>query len=244
MTSKDADVEAGTGEQPSEEVPSPEDLEAEPPAPPEIEPLDEDYDDLVGPEPAPKKPRKKRRYGGIIVVSIVLIFLLVWTVMAPENMPVVGSGYLSSDQYANLGNFSGSVKTWATNTTYGVSISGPDTAAANSTVEITVLVTKVAETRMNTFVQGTSIDLDNVSIYIDDGSDTGILVASMSDHEDVGFGIAATVPLTFSEEGSYSLYVHVEFTMFGDMMIGFLPLKGVNIDDMNFDEDFVVTPAV
>ena len=220
---------------PEPEVVEPtEEVNAPPPPPDESEKPDdediwkEDYDELVEPE-KPIKPRRHIRWGGVVVVAIILI-IIVWTVMSPEILPVEGDTYISSPSYANLGDFTGYRDIWAGNTSWGLSISGPTNGSVNEQMQFMVLLTKVSERPGNWFLRGTSIDLRNVSIFLKDGTYLG----SMSNQTDHGFGISATVPVTFTGPGSFDLYVHAKFLVYEVMRIGFIPLEMENIDEADF----------
>lgn len=227
---------------PAEELPPPPPPEPEAkPAAPAKAPEEiwmEDYDELIGPEEKPKpRKRKKRHLGAIITVVIVIIFLLAWTIMSPEVMTRTGRTYVDSPTYARWGNFTGSVDTWAGDVTWGLSIGGRQLTTDNRSLEVRVLLTKISENTSNWFFRGASATLKNVSVFLDDGA----FVASMSNWTDVGFGIMATVPVTFDASGNYTLYVYAKFTMFGSMRIGFLPLKAVEIQAAYFNAPVEVT---
>lgn len=221
-----------SSEQPSSDVveeppPPPPAEKAEPEKPaekPSEEEWKEDYDEMITPE-KPAKPKKKRHWGGIIVVVIVIIALVIWTVLSPNIMPEKGDTYTSSPTYANLGNYTGYRDIWAGNMTWGISISGPTTGNVGSELTLTVLVTKVYERPGNWFFRGTSIDLQNVSVFKTDGT----FLASMSNKSDLGYGVSATVHLNFADNGSYQLQVYVKFMVYEMMRIGFMPLETVQV---------------
>src|SRR5512136_2067506 len=228
-------VKTLSSEQPSNDV-----VEEPPPPPPPPEPetkapdasaqkpseeaWKEDYDEMITPE-KPTKPQKKRHWGGIIVVAIVLILLLVWTILSPDVMPQESDKYTTSPTYANLGNYTGYRHIWAGNMTWGISIRGPTSVVAGTPMVITVLVTKIYEQPGNWFFRGTSVDLKNVSVFKLDGT----YLASMSNSTDLGFGVSATVNLNITQSGNCSLYVYVKFTVYEMMRIGFMPLETVQV---------------
>ena len=209
---------------------------AEPPPPPPEEsekPAEdvwkEDYDELVEPE-KPIKSKKKNHWGGIIVVIAIILIIVVWTIMSPKILPAQGETYIQSPAYASLGDFTGYRDIWAGNTSWGLSISGPASGTVNQPMQFMVLLTKISEKPGNWFLRGTSMDLRNVSIYLMDGTFLG----EMTNQTDLGFGISATVPVTFTSPGSFELYVHAKFLVLEVMRIGFIPLEMVNIPIADF----------
>ena len=197
----------------------------------------EDYDELIGPEEEPKpRKRKKRHWGAIIATVAVVIFILVWTLLSPEVMTRTGPTYVNSATYASWGNFTGSVDTWAGDVTWGLSIGGRQLTDDNRSLEMKVLLTKISENTSNWFFRGVSVTLENMSVFQEDGT----FVASMSNRTDVGFGIMATVPVTFTTSGNYTLFVYAKFTMYESMRIGFLPLKAVEIQAAYLNDPVVV----
>jgi len=209
---------------------------AEPPPPPPEEsekPAEdvwkEDYDELVEPE-KPLKSRKPAHWGGIIVVVAIILIIVVWTIMSPKILPAQADTYISHPTYASLGDFTGYRDIWAGNTTWGLSISGPANGIVNEQMQFMVLLTKVYEKPGNWFLRGTAIELRNVSIFLEDGTYLG----SMTNHTEHGFGVSATVPVTFTSAGSFDLYVHAKFLVYEVMRIGFIPLEMVNIPVADF----------
>ncbi len=210
--------------------------EIPPPPPDEQEPApetvwEEDYDELVEPEKPTIKPKKKGHWGGIIVAIVVIIILVVWTIMSPKILPAQGETYIRSPAYASLGDFTGYRDIWAGNTSWGVSISGPANGTVNQPMQFMVLLTKISEKPGNWFLRGTSMDLRNVSVHLMDGTFLG----AMTNQTDLGFGISATVPVTFTSPGSFELYIHAKFLVLEVMRIGFIPLEMVNIPEADFD---------
>ncbi len=227
----------------SSEKPGLDKVEEEPPPPPpepEPEPVDEsvsegdieeqvwddDYDEHIdGEEPVVQKPKRKRHYGAMIAIVVVVVFLLVWTVASPKVMPQSGDTYLNDPHDASLGSFSGDVDTWAGNTTWGLSIGGPTNASVGEVFSINVLVTKVYEHPSSWWFEGTGISFRNVSLALNDSSAVG----TVAGRADLGYGRLTTFALSFSESGDYELYVYVKFTVYADMKIGFIPTKVVQM---------------
>ena len=233
----------------SSETPGPElPKEEEPPPPPppeEPEPMPkapdiledenawaEPYDEHIdAEEPPPVKPRKrKRRYGGTIVLVGIIIFLIVWTLLSPKVLPQSGDTYVNSTRYANLGGFADSVDSWAGDFTWGLSVSGSNTTTVGAQLNISILVSKVHEDPSNFWIRGAGIQLRNASVFNADGS----ILGEMSDKTDFGFGPLMTVPIAFPAPGDYELYAYVKFIMFADMRIGFLPLTAVEMQSALF----------
>jgi hypothetical protein len=191
----------------------------------------EDYEEHIDAEElAQPRPRKKRHYGGLIVLVCVVVFLIVWTVLSPKVLSQSGDTYLRSDSYANLSGFSGNVKTWSGNATWALSVSGNENMTAGSADHVSVLITKVSENVSNGWFVGTGLTLSNVSLYSDDGT----FIVKMSNKTNLGVGPLATIPVSFSEAGNYTLYVYVKFTVYADMRIGYLPMKAVEMESERF----------
>lgn len=234
----------GIVEPEEEPPPPPPEPEPEPAVKAEPEPIededdwDEDYEEHIdGEEPPPQRPRKKRRYGGIIVLAIIIFILVFWTVMSPKIMPEVGTTYTTSPRYANLGNYTGYRDIWAGNMTWGVAISGQNSTTVGTTINISVLVTKIYEKPGNWFFRGTSISLKNVSFF----DENGTCVGAMANWSDEGIGMIATVPVKFYQTGSYYLYAFIRFMVFMDMRIGYLPLETVQIAEAYLNVPIVVS---
>lgn len=232
------DVKPEVTEEPPPPPPEPEPEQPAPaPEKPEAEAWKEDYDELIGPEEQPKpRKRKKKHWGAIIVTIAIIVFLLLWTLFSPKVMTKEGVTYVNSPTYASWGNFTGTVDTWAGDITFGLSISGSYLTANHSSMQVDALLTKVYENSSSWFFRGCSVSLTNTSVFLEDGT----WLASMSNHSNLGFGIMARVPVTFSANGEYTLYVHSEFTVYESMRIGFLPLKAVVIEKAYFDSPVVV----
>ena len=221
---------------PPEPEPSPQVPEKAPEKAPE-EIWMEDYDDLIGPDEEPKpRKRKNKHWGATIATIVVIIILVVWTLLSPKIMTQVGPTYVNSPTYASWGNNTGYREIWAGNTTWALSIRGSPLTEDNRSMEVQVLLTKVHEKPGNWFFRGTSAKLQNVTVYLDDGT----YLASMSNWSDVGFGLMATVPIAFASSGTYSLYVFAQFTVYEVMRIGFFPLEAVQFEKVYVDEPVVV----
>jgi hypothetical protein len=211
-----------------------------PPPPPEEEELApkperdewaEDYEEHIdAQESPPRKPKKRRKWGGVIVLTVIVIFLIIWTLLSPKVIPQSGDTYLRSDEYASLSGYSGNVDTYAGNATWAVSVGGEDSTSVGVQLNLTVLVTKVFEKTSSFWFRGTGIELQNASVYDEDGT----FLAKMSDEENTGFGPLATVPVSFDETGDHELYAYVKFLVYADMRIGFLPVKAVEIESEHF----------
>jgi len=116
-------------------------------------------------------------------------------------------------------------------------LSGHSLAADNRSVQIDVLVTKAREMPSNWFLVGTAMELRNVSVYTSNGT----WLASMSNQTDLGFGVLASVSVSFASAGEYDLYVTVKFLVYEDMRIGFLPLRMVNVQAVYLEPTINVT---
>lgn len=219
----------GRAEAPAPKEPAPEKAEAS-------EAFIEDYEEYIEPE-KPQRPRKKLPVVPIIVTVAIVLVLVSWTLLSPEIMPEVGGTYIESPTYAGWGNYTGYRDIWAGNTTWGVAISGHATAAGNRQIEVNVLITKVFERPGNWFFRGTAISLRNVSVFADDGTFLG----SMSNSTNLGFGVLATVPVSFAANGTYDLYVTAKFLVYEVMRLGFVPLEMVNVQQVYLDVPVVVT---
>lgn len=200
-------------------------------------PWDEDYEeDIDAEEPPPPKPKKKRHYGAVVITVVVLVVLILWTVFSPAVLPETGGTYVTSDKYANLGNYIGTRDIWAGNMTWGVGMSGPTSTTVGTTINISVVVCKVREKTSSWFFEGTSVRFRNVSFY----TEQGICVGTMSNWSNTRIGPVATVPVTLDQPGNYSLYLFMRFMVTMDMRIGFLPLETVQIPQAYLDEQIIV----
>jgi hypothetical protein len=226
---------------PAEEEPPPPPTPEEPPEPeqkPSEDVWKENYEEFVEVEEAPPPKRKKfRHWGAVITTLVIIIILVVWTLASPSVMDPVGDTYIGSDTYASWGNYTGSRDIWAGSVTWGLSISGHNTSAGNRSIELNVLLTKVHEKPGNWFFGGLGIELRNVSVFADDGTFLG----SMTAKRDLGFGISATVPVTFPSTGVYELYVTAKFLEYEVMRIGYIPLEMVKVPPVYLDFPVAVT---
>jgi hypothetical protein len=230
-----------SAEQAEPEPPPPEAEEPGPEEPMLEEVMFEEYEEELAPEEPVRKKRRRRGYGKFVALAIILIILLAWTVLSPDVMPQVGTIYTDSEFYASLGSFVGSRDIWAGNMTWGVAIRGPDHAEVGEEIDIYVLVTKVYEDPGNPFFKGTWFTLENVSIFLDDGTEQGAYLASMANYSSLDYGMDARVPLVFDSPGVYDLLVYAKITVYMNMWIGFLPLESVNIRNVFLDEAIVVS---
>jgi len=223
----------------SEEPPPPSDEKtpeaAPPPAAPDGEPLEpgEEWIEEYEPEKEETKPRKRmpHRLGIIVAVAIVLI-LVIWTLLSPQVLPESGETYLDSGTYANLGSYDGALDIWwlfnlvhVANTTWGVSVSGDQNVSAGQPATFHVLVTKVDEVMKNPWFVGTSVNLKKVELYTEDGVQVGSMVSESSEP----FGPIAELEATFDSPGTYECHVYVEMTIYGKMIVGYLPVKVLRI---------------
>jgi hypothetical protein len=193
-----------------------------------------DYEELIPPEERPPKPRRRRRSRarGLAVLSVVLVFLLLWTLLSPHVLGPVGMKYVYSPRYADWGNYTGTRDTRFGTTTWGVSVTDFPDVQGNASMYIGVLVTKVSESTANWFLRGTGgIDLREVSAY--DENET--FLGAMTNHTDLGFGVLAYLPIMFPGPGSYWVYVKVSFLVNEVMRIGFFPLEVVNFPQVWLD---------
>jgi len=217
----------GTAPGMADEEPAATEVEDAVPAPDEQPSAEEEYEELIEPE-KPSKPRKKRKHiGAIVTVVVVLVILVAWTFLSPKILPQEGRTYVKSSTYANLANFTGDLKSWAATTTWGISVSGPNSVSANQTFSLLILVTKVTEQPRNFWFRGTAITITNMTI-LDSG---GRILASLGNTSDLGFGKAGTLRLQLANPGNYSLKATVQFLVYVDMRIGFLPVQKINLEE-------------
>jgi hypothetical protein len=227
-----ADVEAAPEPQPVEE--------------PVIEPAEgtlpeEEYEELIEPE-KPRKPRKKTKHlGAIITVIVILVILVLWTVLGPRLLPVEGTTYVNSSTYANLGSFNETLKSWAATTNWGISVSTPDaivsadnaTVAANQTITILVLVSKVSEKPGNFWFRGTAVSITNMTLI---DSDSGVIVSTMTNKSHLGYGEIATLKFSL-KPGNYNLSLTGQFLVYVGMRIGFLPVEKINLEPFELEKE-------
>lgn len=191
------------------------------------------------------KPKKKKRpWASIVAVSFIIVFMVVWTVLAPPVLAQAGTTYVASNtSYANLGNYTGERDIFwlggsihVGRTVWGVSVSGPTDVTAGEATSFYVLITKVEEESSGFWFRGTSVDLDVSALYDDDGNELGQMVNKTK----LEFGPLARISATFDSPGEYECHVHVVFRVYESMRIGFLPLEDVDIS-AEFSEFITVT---
>jgi hypothetical protein len=144
---------------------------------------------------------------------------------------------MNSARYASLTGASVDVDTYAGNATWAVSIAlvgGSDHAVPGEHINVTVLLTKVAERPSNFWFIGFGVQMKNVSILDGNGS----YLAKMTNSSDFGFGPIATISLTVPQDqphlSHWDLVAYVRFLMLADMRIGFLPVLDVEITPVTF----------
>ena len=195
---------------------------------------------------AETKQRPKRKIPhlkAIIATVVIVIILVVWTLISPQVLPESGGSYLQNPEYANLGSEVGELDIWwlfdaihVADTSWGVSISGDRNASVGEPATFDVLVTKVREEMKNGWFKGTSIELKKVTMYTEDDD----IVGSMVSKSEESFGTVGEVEATFDSAGNYSCHLMVEFTIYGKMVIGYLPVKVLRMEAY-LSEDIVVT---
>ncbi len=193
---------------------------------------------------AEKKPRRKIPHLlGISIAVAIVLMLVIWTLLSPQVLPVSGETYLRSSTYASLGNYSGDLDIkWLLNavhvadTTWGVSIAGDPQAASGAVVTFNVLITKVSEEMKNPWFVGTSIKLKDAALFTEDGTEVGTMVSRSSER----FGTIAEIEATFDSPGNYTCYVYTEITIYGKMLVGYVPVKVLRMTAY-LDADMIVT---
>jgi hypothetical protein len=208
--------------------------------PPEEEWIEE-YEEEQFSKEKPKK--KKRHWGSIFAVAFIIVFMVLWTVMAPPVLAQAGTTYIASGSYANLGNYTGERDIFwiggsihVGRTVWGVSVSGPANVTAGEPVNFYVLITKIEEQSGGFWFRGTSVDLDVATLYDDDGNELGHMVNKTM----LEFGPMARISATFDTAGEYECHARVVFRVYESMRIGFLPLEDVDIS-AEFSEYITVT---
>lgn len=187
-------------------------------------------------EGRPRKPRKEREkprhIGRWVALVVVVLVLVVWTLISPPVMSVVGDVYVDSEEHSNLGNMSAEqdVRIMASlfsvgTTTWGVSIAGNATAVVDEDAVFRVMVTKISEESGGFWFMGTEISLRNVSFYLDDDT----LVGWMTEKDELRDKSLGYVHATFPTTGDQDCYVVLKFTVYEVMRIGFLPADKVTI---------------
>ncbi|MBU1159511.1 MAG: hypothetical protein KKE24_09290 [Candidatus Thermoplasmatota archaeon] len=191
-----------------------------------------------------KKPRGKIPHLlGISIAVAIVIMLVIWTLLSPQVLPTSGETYLRSPTYANLGNYSGDLDIrWLLNsvhvadTTWGVSIAGSPQVSSGDVVTFDVLITKVNEEMKNPWFVGTSIKVKDAAMFTEDGTQVGTMVGRSSER----FGTIAEIEATFDSPGNYTCYVYTEITIYGKMLVGYVPVKVLRMTAY-LDADMIVT---
>lgn len=230
----------------SETPPPPSDEKAPAPAP-EPAPVEEkpaepgeEWIEEYESEKKAKKPRKKIPHlFGMVALAVVIVILIVWTVLSPQVLPEAGSDYLAPSPYANLGSYAGDLEIWwlfnavhVADTTWGVSVSGDQNVSAGQAATFHVMVTKVHEEMKNPWFVGTSLSLKQVTLMVEGGPQVGSMVSKSSEV----YGPMAEVEATFDDPGTYQCSVYVEVSIYGKMIIGYLPVKVLRITaDLDVD---------
>ncbi len=196
-------------------------------------------------EQVPARPKKKRHWGSIVAVTVVIVFMVVWTVLSPSVLSQAGTTYVDSDSYADMGNYTGERDIWwlgksihVVRTVWGVSISGDRNATVGEPAEYSVLITKVEEALGSFWFRGTSVNLKEVTMYDSDGN----LLGEMYGKTQLDFGPLGHVTATFDQPGQYECHLVVKLRVYAEMRIGFIPLEDVEIE-AHFSE-YVVVSAV
>ncbi|HIH01101.1 TPA: hypothetical protein HA259_03335 [Thermoplasmata archaeon] len=193
----------------------------------------EEYEREGRPPRKPKEERAKPRHiGRWIVLAAVIVILVVWTLISPPVMSVVGNQYVDSPEYSNLGSevaeqnvqIIASVMSVGT-TTWGVSIAGEPNATVGIDAVFEVMVTKVSEESGGFWFMGTEISLRNVSMYLEDDT----LIGWMTEKDELGNMSLGYVHATFPENGVQDCYVVLRFSVYEVMRIGFLPADKVTM---------------
>jgi hypothetical protein len=188
------------------------------------------------------KERLKRRIPhlkAVVATVVVVLILLAWTLVSPQALRESGTSFLSNPEYANLGSDQGELEVrwlfeavYVADTVWGVSISGEQNVSVGEPATFGVLVTKVSEEMKNGWFKGTSINLKRVTMYTEDDLEVGSMVSKSSE----SFGTIGEVVATFNSAGNHTCHVMVEFTIYGIMVIGYLPVKVLRIEtDLGVD---------
>jgi hypothetical protein len=231
------EIEEDVPEPPPPEPPVTEPVPADEPRPEfEGDPQEmwiEEYEREGRPPRKPKKERKEPRHlGRWIALAAVMIILVVWTLISPPVMSVVGDAYVDSDEHANLGSevaeqdvriFASIVSVGSTN--WGVSVGGDPNATVGEDAVFEVMVTKVSEESGGFWFMGTEISLRNVSLYLEDDT----LVGWMTDKDELGNMSLGYVHATFPDAGIQDCYIVLRFSVYEVMRIGFLPADKVTM---------------
>ena len=224
--------------------PAPKPPAAPPPAEEKpAEPGEEWIEEYESEKKVKKRRKKVPHLFGIVALVVIVLILVIWTVISPPVLPEAGADYLAPAPYANLGSYAGDLDIWwlfdavhVAETTWGVSVSGDQNVTAGQPVTFEVLVTKVHEEMKNPWFVGTSLDLKAATLMVEGGPQVGSMVSESSEQ----FGPLALVEATFDAPGNYSCSVFVEVTVYGKMIVGYLPVKTLRVT-ADLDVDIVVT---
>ena len=193
----------------------------------------EEYEREGRPPRKPKKERTKPRHiGRWIVQAAVIVILVVWTLVSPPVMSVVGNAYVDSSEHSNLGGevADQDVRIIASlfsvgTTTWGVCIAGETNATVGIDAVFEVMVTKVSEEPGDFWFMGTEISLRNVSMYLEDDT----LIGWMTEKDELSDMSLGYVHATFPENDTYDCYMVLRFSVYEVMRIGFLPADKVTM---------------
>lgn len=225
-----------------------EDIPDEEPAPSRSDPEEmwiEEYERGDEPEDEAEVEAKPRRTGLWIFAIAVASLLIIWMVLTPSMMSEVGDVYLMDDEYSNLGTDTALVdvrviaSTFSVGSvTWGVGIGGDPNVTAGDDAVFHVIVTKVAEDGGGFWFKGTWIRLRNISLF----TDADELVGWMSSYAVEGFGDVARLHATFEDPGTYSCYISVRFSVYENMLVGFIPADSVVFAEIHLTSHIVVAP--
>lgn len=193
----------------------------------------EEYEREGRPPRKPKKERKKPRHlGRWIALGVIIVILVVWTLISPPVMSVVGNMYVDSAEHSNLGSevaeqdvqiiaslFSVGTTTW------GVSVGGDSNATVDEDAVFEVMITKVSEGSGGFWFMGTEISLRNVSLYLEDDT----LVGWMTHKDELDNMSLGYVHAAFPETGVHDCHIVLRFSVYEVMRIGFLPADKVTM---------------
>ncbi len=188
---------------------------------------------------------KPRRTGLWIFAIVVASLLIIWVILTPSAMSEVGAAYLSDDDYANLGSDTATVdvrvvaSTFKVGTvTWGIGISGDANVTVEEDAVFHVTVMKISEDGGGFWFKGTWVRLRNVSLF----TEADELVGWMSGYTVEGIGDVARVHAMFDEPGTYSCYVSVRFSVYENMLLGFIPADSVVFAEVHLSSQIVVAP--
>jgi hypothetical protein len=205
----------------------------------------EEYERGDEPEEEERAEEKPRRTGLWILAIVIASLLIIWVILTPSTMSEVGAAYLDDEDYANLGSGTATVDVRVVasmlsvgSVTWGVGIAGDANVTAEDDAVFHVTVMKVSEDGGGFWFKGTWIRLRNVSLF----TDADQLVGWMSGYNVTGIGDVARVHATFVEPGAYSCYVSVKFSVYENMLLGFIPADSVVFAEIHLSSQIVVAP--